>query len=98
MNQTENTPKIILPGDAEFNVMPLNQQLAVRTDTLRAVQKMNRQLNTNNTRQILTMDALNKVSSISLLELELCMQNEHAKDRLKYIADYFTFLCAQDLL
>lgn len=98
MNQTENTPKIILPGDAEFNVMPLSQQLAVSTDTLQAVRKMNKQLQTFNTREILTMDVLNKVSSVSLLEIDLAMKNPHASQRLAYICNYFTYLCAQDLL
>lgn len=98
MNQSEELSRSLTPANIDNSAMPLSQQLAVRTDTLQVVRQMNRQFQKNNSRELLAYDAMHKVANISLLEAELAMQNPHATERLAYIANYFTYLCAQDLL
>lgn len=94
----EKMSQSLSPTNINQEAMPLSQQLAVRTETLEIVKNMNTQFQRNNAREILTVDAMNKVASISLMEVELAMQNPHASERLKYLADYFTYLSARDLM
>lgn len=98
MTPVEKMSQSLSPTNINQEAMPLSQQLLVRTDTLNEVSKMNKQFQRNNTREMLTMDAMNKVANISLMEVELAMQNPHASERLKYLADCFTYLSARDLM
>lgn len=98
MNQAEELSRSLTPANIDNSAMPLSQQLAVRTDTLQVVRQMNRQFQKNNSRELLAYDILQKVANISMQEAELAMQNPHATDRLAFIANYFTYLCAQDML
>ena len=79
--------------------MSLSQRLTVKTDTLELVRKMNKQLQYNNVREILTMDIMQKICSLSQLETELLIQNDsnNVRQRLKFLTDYFTYLSAKDL-
>ncbi|MGO3596474.1 hypothetical protein GTI81_07650 [Enterococcus faecalis] len=94
----EKMSQSLSPANINQEAMPLSQQLAVRTDTLEVVKKMNKQFQVNNAREMLAMDAMAKISSLSLLEVELAVQNPHAAENLAIITRAFTYLSAQDLV
>lgn len=94
----EKMSQSLSPANFNQEAMPLSQQLVVRTDTLNEVRKMNQQFQRNNIRSMLAMDAMSKISSLSLLEVELAMQNPHAAENLAIITRAFTYLSAQDLV
>ncbi len=95
----EKLSNALSPMSITEDSMSLSQRLTVKTDTLELVRKMNKQLQHNNVREILTMDIMQKTCSLSQLETELLMQNdsENVRQRLKFLTDYFTYLSAKDL-
>lgn len=95
---TNNLASFLSSVNVSNEITAPTQQLILKTDSLELARQVEGQLKKNTARELILSDSMQKVSSISLQAAELSMQNPEASSRLRYLADYFTYLTAQDLL